>query len=63
MSKNFKMKKCPWKELKETDQNTLYWCEKCGSIYNENGEWEDNGPHTPTHIEETLYCPDRNLIP
>ena len=62
--KKFSMKKCPWQELKETDEGTLYWCEKCGSIYNEDGDWEDNGPTFPLSIDtDTLYCEDRGLTP
>lgn len=62
--KNFKRKDCPWIELKSTDQGTLFWCEKCGSIYNEDGTWADNGPTFPREVDlDTLYCPDQGMVP
>lgn len=64
MKKVFNRKKCPWVELKSTDQGTLFWCEECGAIFNEDGDWDDNGPTTPSKIDQdTLYCPDRGLLP
>lgn len=62
--KNFVMKECPWVSLKETDQGTLFWCEKCGSIFNKGGDWKDNGPSMPTQIDtDILYCPDQGMTP
>lgn len=64
MAKKFKMNKCPWIELKANDQGILFWCEKCGTIYNQEGSWKDNGPTTPTSYDDsTNLCYDRGIIP
>lgn len=57
--KSFKRNKCPWKELKETDQGILFWCEKCGAIFNEEGTWKNNGPIMPSAANlKEIPCPD-----
>lgn len=57
----FKMDKCPWIFLKDSDQGTLYWCERCGAIYHEDGDWDDNGPSKPIIAGRNyIECPDIN---
>lgn len=53
---------CPWETVGEDTNGDVKWCSKCGVIRYTDVYLYDS-LQIPSYQDETLYCPDRNLIP